>query len=166
MSAQIVFLTEQMKGIPMKAIFVFALLYGLLQAQDVKPAPQNLPAIPSAIASPSEREFTPEEIEKLTLYNAQIEVLRARYKMDDVESQTKKFNEEAGAIAIKQEVIVKAACIKVGVPEQRIRTGGCGVSLGVDATGKPVNGQDGKQIPSKVWFVPEKKFDLPAVDKK
>lgn len=135
-----------------------ALMFG--QEAKVAPAKASAPTISS------ERPFTSDEVEKLTLATAQIEVLRARFKVDDLEAKYKEFQQEVGPIAAKQEAILKAACTSVGVPEEKIKTGGCGISMGVDATGKPINGSDGKQVASRVWLNPEAKLALPAVEKK
>lgn len=112
--------------------------------------------------------FTPEEIEKLTLVSAQMEILKTRFKVEDLEAKYKEYQAELAPVAARQEAILKAKCQAVGVSEERMKTGGCGISLGVDATGKPINGQDGKPVPSKVWVVPEapkEPLKLPAEKK-
>lgn len=148
----------------MKLFVMFAAAVALF-GQEAKVAPVPAGSVPAMV---SERTLSQDEVEKLTLVSAQIEVLRARFKIEEIEAKYKDFQEQLGPIAAKQEVIVKAACTSVGVSEEKMKAGGCGISLGVDATGKSVNGQDGKPVLSRVWIIPDQPkapLKLPA-DKK
>lgn len=148
----------------MKLILIAALAATAF-AQEAKVAAPK--ATPPAISH--ERLFTSDEVEKLTLVSAQIEVLRARFKVDELEAKYKEFQAELVPIAAKQEAILKAACTAIGVSEEKMKSGGCGISLGVDATGKAINGQDGKPVASRVWVVDTPKSPvagLPAIEAK
>ncbi len=145
----------------MKLLLTAALAAFSLCAQVAsKPEPISVSAVPS------ERDLTPSEIKDLTLANAQIEVLRARFKVDDLESKIKEFQAAIGPIYAAQEALAKGFCLSVGVPEDKIKTGGCGLSVGVDAAGQALKGQDGKAIPSKVWAVKAQSPVMPSAEKK
>lgn len=147
----------------MKLILIWAITLTAF-GQEAKVVPPKATA-PPVIAS--ERLFPADEVEKLTLASAQIEVLRARFKVEELEAKYKEFQAAVAPIAAKQEAILKSACTIVGVSEENMKAGRCGISLGVDAMGNPVNGPDGKQLASKVWAKPaETALNLPVVEKK
>lgn len=148
----------------MKLFVLIAATAALTFAQDAKVTAPKEPLRPT-----TERLFTTDEVEKLTLYNAQLEVLRSRFKIDEMEKTYKEFQEAVAPISAKQQGVLSIACGSVGVSEDKIKAGGCGVSIGVDATGKPINGADGKPVLSRVWAVAEptkNALNFPAVEKK
>lgn len=148
----------------MKLTIILTAFTAILAAQPAqKPAPEK----PATIAAPSERALTDDEVLKLSLANSQIEVLRAKFGIEELEKKYKEWQAAVAQIAARQEVIVKAACTSVGVAEADIPNGGCGLSLGVDTTGKALNGQDGKPLASRVWKEVKKPqmAALPAVEK-
>lgn len=148
----------------MKTLLCFAAFAALITAQDKKPAAEP----PQAIAAPTERPFTEDEVAKLSLAQSQMQVLRDRFHIDDLEKTFRDFQAEASVIAARQEAVVRAACLSIGVPEAQIKTGVCQPTFGIDATGKPIMGQDGKPVPNVVRRVPQQGQTpvLPAADKK
>lgn len=148
----------------MKSLIILTAFTAILSAQPVqKPAPEK----PATSTAPADRALSDDEVLKLSLANSQIEVLRSKYDIVALEKKYKEFQAEVAQIAARQEVIVKAACASVGVSEADIKTGGCGLSLGLDTTGKAINGQDGKPIVSRVWREVKKPqmAALPTVEK-
>ena len=134
-------------------LILLAAMTALVNAQApvaAKPAPAEPIKQQSA---PMRRKFTPEEIEKLSLYTAQLQVIRDRNKAEELEKAYQNYQQEVAPIAAKQKALIKAACVQVGVPEDKTESGECGATFGFDPSGKPINGQDGKPIESEVWHV-------------
>lgn len=144
----------------MKLFLLVAASAALTFAQEAKVAPEKAPLAPT----PKEIIFTAEEIEKLTLVGAQLEVLQGRFKVDELEAKFKEFQAAIAPIAAKQQAILNAKCGELGLTEENIKAGKCMFSLGVDSTGKVIKGQDGKPLASRVWVA--EGLQLPAADKK
>lgn len=121
---------------------------------------------PKAQTAPLERKFTDDEIKSLSLYVAQLQVIRDKDKAEDLEKQYRQYQTDIAPIAAKQKAIVKAACVAVGVPEAAVETGECGVAFGLDPAGNPINGPDGKPVESKVWHVVPKTPATPLIPAK
>ena len=131
-------------------LFVLAAMAALMNAQAPVAAKPEA-TVPKASTAPLERKFTPEEIEKLSLYGAQFQVIRNQHKADELEKNYREFQTDIAPIAAKQRAIVEAACAEIGVPKEKVDAGECGVTFGIGPDGKPINGADGKPVESKVW---------------
>lgn len=135
----------------MKVVCLIAAAAALMisaHAQDAKVAPPTPVAAP---ASPAERPLNETEILKFQNSMLQIDRLKKLYKIDE-------FNEKVQAYSSDQQAEYSSVCKSIGLTDAQIKAQECGLSVGVDLDGKPLMGQDGKPIPSKVWH------SLPAPD--
>lgn len=119
-----------------------ATMYG--QAAKVEP-PKN-----TAPQAATDRALTENEVLKLKLSQAQIELLQKDFRI-------KEYQEKLTPLSQEQVSIAHAACLSVGVPEAKILLGQpdneCGINLGVGPDGSPVLGPDGKPVAPKVWWI-------------
>ena len=135
----------------MKTVFLIFALAGVAFCQDIKAV-----NVPGSSGAPTERALTDLEVTKFQLAAAQLELAKAKYKIQE-------FNEEIQPAVQSQNAIARAACLSVGVPENKILFGSpeneCGINTGFGPDGKPLNGPDGKPTQPKVWRIipPEKK---------
>lgn len=133
-------------------ILIAALAAFSISAQVAKVEPKTTVDTPP----PTERQLTKDEVTSFELASARIQVLRAKFHIDDYEKEAKPFQDTLNGIFV-------AACKSVGVSEELIQKGSCGFTVGVDQEGKPLLGPDGKPITARVVFV---KPTQPVVDKK
>lgn len=135
----------------MKLMFLTVAFAALTFGQAAAKAEATKAPLPADI--PKERLLTIDEITKLVTVNAQIEVLRKRFNMDELEQKAKEFQAELAVIAARQSPVITGACASVGISEEDAKKGMCGLNVGIDAIGKVINGQDGKPLMSRVWAI-------------
>lgn len=129
------------------------LLAAMAALMNAQASAAEKPAEPTKTAAPTERKFTVEEIDKLSLWSAQQQVIADKNKAKELEESYRAYQQEIAPIAAKQKALIHASCLAVGVPENEIDNGGCGAVFGFDPSGKPIMGQDGKPVESRVWRV-------------
>lgn len=137
-------------------LMLIAALVATMYGQEA--AKMEAPKGTAAQSAPTERHLTENEVLKLKLSQAQIQLLQKDYKIEEYQSKLKPLSEEQVSIA-------KSACLSVGVPEAKILLGSpeneCGINMGVGPDGNPVMGPDGKPQVARVWWArpaePEKK---------
>lgn len=122
----------------MKLVLI-AVFAALTFGQDAKVA--SSPAPPAAVQS--ERPLTNEESLEVENAMVHISLLNKEYKIDD-------YQKELSPYASTQDKVLSAACLSVGVPQEKLRTE-CGIA-GFGPDGKQMTGQDGKPVPRRVWW--------------
>lgn len=135
----------------MKIRMLFAATAALMisaYGQDAKVA--QPPATPTA--APSERMLTEADLLKYQVSALQIDRLRKIYKIDE-------FNEKVQPYSSDQQAWYVATCKSIGLTDEQIKAQECGVNVGIDLDGKPITGQDGKPVVSRVWHADPPKKD-------
>lgn len=125
----------------MRIVTLAALAALTLSAQDVKVDPKSITPTPP----PTERQLTETETLKLQLAAAKIALLNKQFDIAG-------YNKELIPIQAEQNAIAMAACKSVGIPEELIKQGQCGLNLGIDNDAKPMLGADGKPVAARVWW--------------
>lgn len=126
----------------MTRMICFAALAAMsLSAQDAKIATPAAPIAPDVKTS-SERALSENELLKLQLTQAKIELLQKKY-------DTEGFQKEVKPLSDEQQAIFQAACESVGVPKDKMAE--CRLQTGLDEHGKQAIGPDGKPVEAKVW---------------
>lgn len=137
-------------------MFKLILIAAMAAFADAQVAEKPAPKETTKQTAPARMKFTPEEIDKLSLYNAQYQVIRDKDKADELEKSYRAYQQDIAPVAAKQQAIIEAKCLAVGVPKETVSTGGCGVTFGIDASGNEIKGPDGKPIESEVWRIEQK----------
>jgi len=127
-------------------------------AQEAKIAPTTA-GIPAA---PTEKVLTKESILEYQNLSLRLEKLQKEYKVAE-------FQEKVKPISDEQQAWYMGLCRSIGLTDEQIaqtptHQSECGLNVGVDVDGKPIMGQDGKPIQSRVWHV--KPTEPPKVDAK
>lgn len=133
----------------MKIIITFAAVAALTFGQEAKVAP--LPA--QANAPPSERALSETESLRIQLTIANLKVLQAKHKTEELQKKMEEFQSEAKPVIEEQQSIISTACQSVGVPIEKMQEE-CGISTGIGEDGRPAVGPDGKPMQARVWKKP------------
>ena len=99
--------------------------------------------------TPQERPLTKEELLTFRATVAEINELRAAYKIAE-------FNEKVAPKVAEQQKAFFAACESVGVPKDKINPQSgpseCSLNTGMDDSGNPIKDAKGNTVQAKVWW--------------
>ncbi len=130
----------------MKYLIVFAASAALMisaygqDAKIVPPGPENNIRQPA----PTEKILSKADITEYQVSALRIEKLKTDFKISE-------FNEKVKPHADEQQAWYVGQCKSIGLSDKQIQEQECGLTIGVDLDGKPIMGQDGKPITSKVF---------------
>jgi hypothetical protein len=123
-------------------IALLAAMAALMNAQAPVAAKAEKPVETVAPKTPTEYVFSEDESLKLENAMLRVALLQKEYKIDE-------YSGKVAPLSSLQREIVAAACLKVGVPADKMQTE-CGFA-GFANDGSPVIGSDGKPVPRRVW---------------